>query len=77
VDTSFGAFFLGVLPAYVNKPQALPKSAVNPKGRRNQKNGCTILQMALPNLKRSGFVFISTNLIAKEHRTQNEVPLFF
>ena len=41
------------------KPQSLPKDAVNPKLRENQKNRCPMVQIALPNLKRSGFVFIS------------------
>jgi hypothetical protein len=38
------------------------KTPVNPKGRRNQKNSCREEQIARTNLKRSGFVFIATNL---------------
>jgi hypothetical protein len=53
-------YFLGVLLTHVNKPQTLPKDAVNPKWLKNQKNRCTIMQIALPNLKRSGFVFFIT-----------------
>ncbi|ARS40146.1 hypothetical protein CA265_10975 [Sphingobacteriaceae bacterium GW460-11-11-14-LB5] len=41
----------------INKVQALPKNFVNPKWQKNQKNSCRIEQIALPNLKRSGFVF--------------------
>ncbi|ARS39010.1 hypothetical protein CA265_04685 [Sphingobacteriaceae bacterium GW460-11-11-14-LB5] len=35
----------------------MPKNVVNPKWQKNQKNSCRIEQIALPNLKRSGFVF--------------------
>jgi hypothetical protein len=63
VDTSFG--LLDILLACFNKLQALPKNAVNPKGRQNQKNSCRIAQMAQPNLKRSGFVFIGIELKLK------------
>jgi hypothetical protein len=71
------ARLLGVLLTHVNKPQTLPKDAVNPKGQENQKNSCKIVQIALPNLKRSGFVLISIYSIFHEYSTQNEVPLFF
>jgi hypothetical protein len=61
------AGFLSVLLTSFNKAQILPKNAVNPKGRGNQKNRCRMVKLAATNLKRSGFVFISTNLIAKEN----------
>jgi hypothetical protein len=56
----FGVGFLCILLTSFNKAQILPKNAVNPKWRENQKNSCRIVQIALPNLKRSGFVFIRT-----------------
>jgi hypothetical protein len=71
--TSFVLVFLGVMLTCFNNAQALPKNAVNPKGRRNQKNSCRKEQIALPNLKRSGFVFIDAKfkaLISIEHKTK-------
>ena len=35
----------------------MPRTTVNPQCQPNQKNRSTIEQIALPNLKRSGFVF--------------------
>ncbi|MDQ0637911.1 hypothetical protein QF042_001476 [Pedobacter sp. W3I1] len=56
-----GTGFLGVMLACLNNTQVLPKNAVNPKGQGNQKNSCRKEQIALPNLKRSGFVFIEVD----------------
>ncbi len=42
----------------------------------NQKNSCKTEQLALPNLKRSGFVKISLKLSLSRNE-QNKVPLFF
>ncbi|RLJ69522.1 hypothetical protein BCL90_5117 [Pedobacter alluvionis] len=66
LDTSFGLGFLYVLLACFNKLQVLPKNAVNPKGQGNQKNRISSLQLARTNLKRSGFVFITDDLILKK-----------
>lgn len=38
--------------------QAIPKNAVNPKSQGNQNRRCP-RKLALTNLKRSGFVFIT------------------
>jgi hypothetical protein len=73
VDTSFGLVFLYVLLACFNKLQVLPKNAVNRKGQENQKNRSCSLQLALTNLKRSGFVFVISELKLKkafEHKTK-------
>uniref|UniRef100_UPI00197EC193 hypothetical protein n=1 Tax=Pseudomonas viridiflava TaxID=33069 RepID=UPI00197EC193 len=64
-----------MIPMHYAKPtliktQALPKNAVNPKGRRNQKNSCKREQIALTNLKRSGFVFLIIVQIKKEWNTK-------
>jgi hypothetical protein len=63
---------LGVVLACFNNTQVLPKNAVNPKSRRNQKNRCSSGKLALTNLKRSGFVFIRNDLKFKniEHKTK-------
>jgi hypothetical protein len=53
--------------ANFNKARILTKYAVNPKSRKNQKNRCTTVKMALTNLKRSGFVFITDDLILKKN----------
>ena len=58
------------------KAQALPKNAVNPRGRRNQKNSCTIEQIALTNLKRSGFVFLRIIQIKEEWNTKRSAAVF-
>ena len=58
------------------KAQALPKNAVNPKGRRNQKNSCTIERTALTNLKRSGFVFIMPVQIKEKSNTKRSAAFF-
>jgi hypothetical protein len=39
VSTSFLGIVLGIMLTGFENPQALPKDAVNPKGRRNQKTG--------------------------------------
>ena len=67
---------LGSTLADLNKPQSLPKDAVNPKWQNDQKNSCRIGQMAIPNLKRSGFVKIPLNFSLSRNE-QNKVPLFF
>ncbi|ARS39158.1 hypothetical protein CA265_05515 [Sphingobacteriaceae bacterium GW460-11-11-14-LB5] len=59
--------------SYLNKPQVLPKHAVNPKWQKNQKNSCRIEQIAPSNLKRSGFVFNNHNpqlFKGIEHKTK-------
>ena len=63
---------IGVLLTNFNKAWILTKDAVNPKSLGNQKNKCTTVKTALTNLKRSGFVFITDNLILKniEHKTK-------
>ncbi|MBE5318686.1 hypothetical protein IM793_05940 [Pedobacter sp. MR2016-19] len=38
---------LGIMLADFNKPQSLPKDAVNPKWRENQKNRCTMAQNSI------------------------------
>ncbi|ARS42623.1 hypothetical protein CA265_24350 [Sphingobacteriaceae bacterium GW460-11-11-14-LB5] len=51
----------------------MPKNFVNPKWQKNQKNSYRIEQIALPNLKRSGFVFNSHDsqlLKGIEHKTK-------
>jgi hypothetical protein len=58
---------LNALLAYVNKPQVLPKNAVNPKWQKNQKNRYRKEQVALPSLKRSGFVFLSAAFKVKRY----------
>ena len=62
VDTSF-KYNLGDLLTNFNKARILTKDAVNPKSRGNQKNRRTTVKMAVTNLKRSGFVFITDDLI--------------
>ena len=53
-----------------NKARIITKDAVNPKSRGNQKNRCRTVKMAVTNLKRGGFVFITDDLILKniEHK---------
>jgi len=72
LDTSFLKNSLGIMLTNFNKARILTKDAVNPKSRGNQKNRCTTVKMALTNLKRSGFVFITEDLILKniEHKTK-------
>jgi hypothetical protein len=60
-DTSFLSI-LGVLLTNFNKARILTKDAVNPKSRGNQKNRCITVKLAVTNLKRSGFVFITDDL---------------
>ena|GEM_PF-6021706 len=67
---------LGILLTNFNKKRNLPKDAVNPKWQNDQKNSCRIGQMAIPNLKRSGFVKIPLNFSLSRNE-QNKVPLFF
>ncbi|WP_205945117.1 hypothetical protein, partial [Pedobacter psychrodurus] len=69
--------FLGILLTNFNKVQALPKNAVNLKWQQNQKNRCRKEQIALPSLKRSGFVFEVCKNFHLAIPTQNKVPLFF
>jgi hypothetical protein len=57
---------LGVLLTNFNKARILTKYAVNPRSRGNQKNRCKTVKMALTSLKRSGFVFITDDLILKK-----------
>ena len=52
--------------------QGIPKNAVNPKSQGNQKNRCSSRKLALTNLKRCGFVFISDDLIFKILNTNPE-----
>ena len=58
------------------KAQALPKNAVNPRGRRNQKNSYTIEQIAPTNLKRSGFVFLTIVQIIEGWNTKRRAAVF-
>jgi len=72
---------LGIVPMHYAKPssikaQALPKNAVNPKVRRNQKNSCTREQIALTNLKRSGFVFLIIIRIIEGWNTKRSAAVF-
>jgi hypothetical protein len=59
--------------ANFNKARILTKYAINPNSRKNQKNRCITVKMALTNLKRSGFVFITDDLIYKniEHKPRS------
>jgi len=70
-----------MIPMHYAKPtlikaQALPKNAVNSRGRRNQKNSCTVEQIAPTNLKRSGFVFLRIVQIIKESNTKRSAAVF-
>jgi hypothetical protein len=59
------------------KVQVLPKNSVNPKWQENQKNSCRIEQIVLPNLKRSGFVFISAeSKLSRELNTKQSAAVF-
>jgi len=77
VETSFLIIVLGVLLTNFNKARILTKYVVNPKSRGNQKNRCTIVKMALTNLKRSGFVFITDDLILKNIERKTKCHCFF
>jgi hypothetical protein len=46
-------------------------------GAGNQKNSCSKEQLALPNLKGSGFVFHICKIHSPASNKQNKVPLFF
>ena len=77
VDTSFDLGSLCILLTNFNKVQALPKNSVNPKWQENQKNSCRIEQIVLPNLKRSGFVFISAeSKLSRELNTKQSIAVF-
>ena len=70
-----------MIPMHYAKPtlikaQALPKNAVNPRGWRNQKNSCTIEQIALTNLKRSGFVSLIIIQIIEGWNTKRSAAVF-
>jgi len=71
-DHIFFKFSLGILLTNFNKARILTKDDVNPKSQGNQKNRCTKVKTALTNLKRSGFVFVTDDLILKniEHKTK-------
>jgi len=63
----------GIILYPLKNLSSLPKEAVNPKWQENQKNSCSIEQMAPPSLKRSGFVFINVNsktFKGIEHKTK-------
>ena len=61
-------------PTFI-KAQPLPKNAVNPRGRRNQKNSCIREQIAPTDLKRSGFVFLRIVQIIKESNTKRSAAV--
>ena len=62
--------------ANFNKARILTKYAVDPKSRKNQKNRCTTVKMALTNLKRSGFVFEFANAFIYCKRTKRSAAVF-
>jgi len=74
LDTFLRCVFFGVSRTIFNKSTSL-KNAVNPRGLRNQKNSCTIEQIALKNLKRSGFVFL-INQVIEEWNTKRSAGFF-
>ena len=70
-----------MIPIHYAKPtlikaQALPKNAVNPRGRRNQKNSCIREQIAPTDLKRSGFVFLTIVQIIEGWNTKRSAAVF-
>ncbi len=77
VSTQIFKSGLGILLAFFQNLQSLPKDTVNPKWQDNQKNSCGIEQTAPPNLKRSGFVFVNDNSkVIKELNTKQSVAVF-
>ncbi|QXU40332.1 hypothetical protein [Pedobacter sp. D749] len=65
MDTSLGLGFLYVLLACFNKFTGFTEERRQSQGQENQKNRSSSLQFAQTNLKRSGFVFVITELKLK------------
>jgi len=65
LDTSFGLGFLYVLLACFNKLTGFTEERRQSQGLGGSKNRSSSLQLAQTNLKRSGFVFIITELKLK------------
>ncbi len=66
---------MGILLTNFNKAWILAKDAVNPKSQGDQKNSSSSDKLALTNLKRSGFVFITMIYFLKKRLNTNPAEL--
>lgn len=58
-------------------PTACTEARRQSQGPDESKNSCKTEPIAVPSLKRSGFVFHSLQTLSTRCDKQNEVPLFF
>ena len=76
LDTFLKCVFFGVSLTNFNKSTTFTEERRQSQGRRNQKNSCTREQIALTNLKRSGFVFLRIVQIIEGWNTKRSAAVF-